>query len=206
SSISNPCPQAGRASAAPRRRSGARTLLWAVVLSVLAAILGYGAGKWMRVNSNAAVHKISERVPAAANRWADDVAQLHSHFTAAAVAADPESQTNRDLVELQLQRIINQPVQVPSFSEHELSFRRGQVLAYRGSRMMQLSYVGEDEELVALYIMSGGPASSPSAGEMRDVTTVTWGKGGVRYVLAGDQPENSLRALAAVATAQLNGQ
>lgn len=197
---------AAAARAPSRQRSTGKVLLWAAVLLVVAAILGYGAGKWMRVNSNAAVHKIDERVPALANRWADDVARLHSHFTAASVAADPESQTNRDLVELQLQRIVNQPVRVPSFSEHDLSFRRGQVLTYRGSRMMQLSYVGEKEELLALYVMAGGPASSPSAGASRDVTTVNWGKDGVRYVLAGDQPENSLRALAAVATAQLNGQ
>ncbi len=185
------------------RRSLMKVLLWAGMLSVLAAIIGYGAGKWMRLNSAPAVGKIEARAPAPANRWAADVARLHSHFTVASVAADPESQTNRDLVELQLSRILNKPLPVPSFSDHDLTFRRGQVLSYRGSRMMQLSYAGADSELISLYVMSGGPNADLSVVNQRDVTSVHWSKDGVRYVIAGKIPETGLRALAALAMAQM---
>lgn len=188
---------------AGKRRSMARILLWTGMLSVLAAIIGYGAGKWVRVNGNPAVEKIDARVPAPANRWAEDVAWLHSHFTTASVAAKPESQTNRDLVELQLSRIINRPLKVPVFAEHDLEFRRGQVLSYRGSRMMQLSYAGRDTGLVSLYVMAGGPEGGLSALSQGDVSTVNWSEAGVRYVLAGPLPENSLRGLAGVAMAQM---
>ncbi len=195
--------QAGDAGAAPRR-SAAKMLIWACVLSVFAAVIGYGAGKWMRLNSSPSVEKIDARVPAPANQWAADVARLHSHFTIASVAADPQSQTNRDLVELQLSRILNKPLQVPSFPDHQLTFRRGQVLSYRSSRMMQLSYAGADGALVSLYVMSGGPDSGLSAVGQRDVNSVHWSADGVRYVIAGALPETALRALAAVAMSQMN--
>lgn len=186
------------------KRSFARRILLATILTVLAAIIGYGAGKWMRLNSSPAVEKIDARVPAPASQWAADVARLHSHFTIASVAGDPQSQTNRDLVELQLQRILNKPLSIPSFSDNALTFRRGQVLSYRGSRMMQLSYAGADGELVSLYLMSGGPESGLSIAARRDVTSVHWSADGVRYVLASELPETSLRALAVSAMSQMN--
>ena len=184
------------------QRSRAKMVVWAGALSVLAAIVGYGAGKWMRLNSTPAVEKIDERAPAPANRWADDIARLHSHFTTASVATDPESQTNQDLVELQLSRILNAPMKVPGFPDHALTFRRGQVLSYRRSRMMQLSYASAHSGLVALYIMPGGPDSGLSVVARRDITSVHWSAAGVRYVVAGKLPETGLRALAAVVMRQ----
>ena len=193
----------GRPVADAPKRSYANMVLWATVLSLLAAVVGYGAGKWMRLNNSPAMEKIDARVPAPANQWAADIARLHSHFTTASVAADPQSQTNRDLVELQLSRILNKPLQVPSFPDHELTFRRGQVLSYRGSRMMQLSYAGADSGLVSLYVMSGGPDAGLSVVGQRDVTSVHWSADGLRYVIAGALPETALRALAAVAMTQM---
>lgn len=194
------------AGAATPSRSTWKTLVWACAFTLLAALIGYGAGKWMRLNTNANVAKIDARVPAPANRWAQDVARLHAHFTTASVAADPQSQTNPDLVEMQLSRILNRPLKVPDFQEHELTFRRGQVLNYRGSRMMQLSYVGEDAGMVALYVMSGGPETGFSVTRQGDLVTVNWSAQGLRFVIAGDLPETGLRALAAVAMAQTKAQ
>ncbi len=195
--------QGGDAQEKPARRSPRRMLAWAGVLSVVAAVLGYGAGQWMRLNNGPGIEKIAARAPAPANRWAEDVATLHSHFTTASVAAEPESQTNQDLVALQISRIVNKSLQVPDFSDHELTFRRGQVLSYRGSRMMQLSYAGGGSGLVALYVMSGGPSASASVATRGDVATINWSKDGVRYVLAGKLPETDLRALSAVVMSQL---
>jgi len=185
-----------------RGRSLGKMLVWAGGLCLLAAVIGYGAGKWMRLNSAPEVEKIGARVPAPANRWAADIARLHSHFTTASVAADPQSQTNRDLVELQLSRILNRAIKVPQFTDHDVTFRRGQVLSYRGSRMMQLSYAGADSGLVSLYVMPGGPETGLSVVRQRDITSVHWSDGGVRYVIAGQLPETGLRALAAVAMTQ----
>ena len=186
----------------PRNR--VNMMVWAGVLSVLMALVGYGAGKWMRVNSHPPVEKIDARVPVPANRWADDVAQLHAHFTTASVATDPESQSNRELVQMHLSRILNSSIPVPRFDDHDLTFRRGQVLNYRGTRMMQLSYAGPNDELVALYVMPGGPDASPAVTASGEVTTLHWSADGVRYVMAGQGAENAVRALAAVAMSQIN--
>ena len=185
------------------RGSMGRKLAWAAMLTAMAAVLGYGAAQWLRASDTSGPDKISARVPAPAGRWAADVAQLHAHFTAASVSADPDSQTNPDLVQLQLSRITNASIPVPDFAEHDLAFQRGQVLSYRGSRMMQLSYTDADGQLIALYIMQGGPGARASAGVRGDVTTVHWSRDDLRYMIAGEMPETSLRALAAVAMAQI---
>jgi len=182
-----------------------RRLLHTAMMAAVAGVLGYGAAQWVRTLDSGGTDKISARAPAPAGRWAEDVARLHSHFVAASVSADPASQTNRDLVQLQLSRITNASVPVPEFTGHDLSFQRGQVLSYRGSRMMQLSYTNADGQLVALYVMPGGPRAQASAAALGDVTTVNWSRDGVRYMLAGEMAETSLRALAAVAMAQIAG-
>jgi len=190
--------------AGPRSSLG-RKLFLAVMMAAMAGVLGYGTAQWMRTQDLGGLDKISARVPAPAGRWADDVARLHAHFIAASVSADPQSQTNRDLVELQLSRVASASVPVPNFTDHDLTFQRGQVLSYRGSRMMQLSYTNADGQLVALYVMAGGPRAKATASVQGDVTMVTWSRDGVRYMVAGEMPETSLRALAAVSMAQIAG-
>lgn len=191
--------------AASPRSSVGRKLVWTVAVATMAAVLGYGAAQWLRAQDAGGPQKISARVPAPAGRWAEDVARLHAHFLPTSVSADPESQTNRDLVQLQLSRVASTAVSVPDFAQHGLVFRRGQVLSYRGSRMMQLSYTNADDQLVALYIMPGGPSARATAMTQGDVTAVNWSRDGVRYVIAGEIAETSLRALAAVAMAQVAG-
>jgi len=195
------------ATAGPKaRRSGsAGRLSWTLAVSLLAAVIGYGAAQWLRMSDGAGVQKIDARVPAPAGRWAQDVARLHAHFVPSSVAPDPESQANRDVVQLQMSRLFNASLPVPDFSNHDLVFRRGQVLSYRGSRMMQLSYTSADDRLVGLYVMSGGPSAQATSMVQGELSTVNWSRDGVRYVIAGDMAETSLRALAAVAMAQIAG-
>lgn len=195
---------APRRSDAPRAPAG-RRLLWVAALSLIAAVGGYAAAQWVRIADTAGVEKIDARVPAPAGRWAQDVARLHAHFVPASVAVDPESQRNKDLVQLQLSRILNASIPVPDFSDHDLTFQRGQVLSYRGSRMMQLSYTDGGDQLIALYVMPGGPGAQATSMAQGDVMTVNWSREGVRYMIAGEIAETSLRALAAVAMAQIAG-
>jgi len=189
--------------AMPSRGSATRkVLLKALMISIIAAAIGYGAAKWIEATSDTSINKIVARVPPPASQWAGEIARLHSFFTEASVSSEPGSQSNRDFVELQLSRIIGRSLTIPDFNEHDLTFQRGQVLAYRGTKMMQLSYSGEDAGLVALYVMPGRQEREISVFQHEKVTSVTWGRESVRYVLAGTLPENSLRALAAVAMAQ----
>ncbi len=212
-----PAPQGGQAVAAPANKArthargtlsglpAGRTMLWVCVISLAAAAIGYGAAQWVRAQGSPTLDKISARAPVPAGRWAQDVAHLHAYFIPESVAVDADSQSNADLIELQLSRLVNAAVPVPDFTSHKLAFRRAQVFGYRGSRMMQLSYMSDDDRLVALYVMAGGPDAQATAMSHGDVTTVSWSRDGVRYLMAGEMPETSLRALAAVAMAQIAG-
>lgn len=181
-----------------------RILSLALGIALLAAVAGYVAARYLRDKPPAAPAKIVSQIPAAPKSWAEDIGLLHSFFTRESVAVAPESQQNPELVRFQLSKIANRPISIPDFQVHGLSFRRGQILSYRGSELMQLTYYGKDQPLVGLYIMPGGPDTRPFLGSFADLKTISWSADGVRYVIAGRLAENALRALAAVAQNQIS--
>ena len=134
--------------------------------------------------------------------WPGDIAEFHSFFTKEAMRVSPESQANPDMVKFQLAQI-SRAAAVPDFSGQGLKFVRGQMLSYRGNKVMQLVYLGKNDPLVALYISAGGLDMAMSPGQFGDVNTMSWSANELRFVIAGDMPHQALRALAAVAQSQL---
>lgn len=133
--------------------------------------------------------------------WPGDIAEFHAFFTKEAMRVSLESQANPEMVSFQLAQLSNAAV-VPDFSEQGLKFNRGQMLSYRGDKVMQLIYLGRTEPLVALYITSGGLDMPMSPGQFGDVNTVSWSAKELRFVLAAKMPHQALSALAAVAQSQ----
>ncbi len=190
---------------APAERNR-RPLVWALVFAVIAAAGGYGAAKLWRDEPRPVVSKITEQVPVGIARWAAEMSRLHSFFTSATVEASAAAQENPELVTMQLSRMVQRDIVLPNLTRQGLAFRRGQIMSYRGSQLMQLSYSGTGEPFVAFYIMAGGPPSEVSLDAQNGVRTASWSTDGVRFVLAADMPETQLRALTAVIRAQLSGQ
>jgi anti-sigma factor RsiW len=134
--------------------------------------------------------------------WPADIADFHSYFTADSMRMSAESQSNPDVVRLQLSQEFS-GLTLPDFSEQSLKFMRGQVLSYRGAKVMQLAYVGKKQPLVALYISAGGSEAAPGPGRFGDVNTVSWSDGEQRFLIAANLPNQALQALSIVAKAQL---
>lgn len=149
--------------------------------------------------------KIIEKIAseAAAGTWTEEITKLHAYFSRDTVTAGFEAQANPELVRFQLSKIARKAIPLPDFTKHGLAFNRGQLLNYRGARMMQLLYAGKGEPFVALYILPGGPDQALAAGSPGEVKTVSWSADGVRYILASELPPDALRALGAVAQSQL---
>ena len=134
--------------------------------------------------------------------WPEDMAEFHSFFTKEAVGISPESQSNPDMVKFQLAQLSKSGT-IPDFTAHGLKFVRGQMLSYRGNKVMQLIYMGRNEPLVAVFIGAGGLDMQMSAGRFGDIKTISWSVDELRYVVASDMQLQPLRALAAVAQSQL---
>jgi anti-sigma factor RsiW len=124
--------------------------------------------------------------------WPGDIAEFHSFFTADALRVSPESQSNREMVKFQLSQLFT-GAPMPDFSEQGLHFAHGQILSYRGNKVMQL------------YIGAGGLDMPMSPGRFGDVNTISWSANEFRFILASTMPHQSLRALAVVANSQLGG-
>lgn len=152
--------------------------------------------------------KVTERLSMleAVSGWQADVAKLHSFFSRDTLAAAAQGKPSRELVSMQLAEFVraSKPLIAPDFSRHGLTLVRAQVLNYHGSRFMQVSYLGKEEQPVALYVMAGGAEKPVQDGGYENVRTVAWEAGGASFVLAGHLPQDAMRALAVVAQNQMS--
>jgi len=149
-------------------------------------------------------HPTKEIVQMPPSSWPGDIAEFHSFFTKESLLVSPDSQTNPEMVAFQVSQNFN-GLKMPDFREEELDFLRGQMLTYRGNRVVQIIYAGKHEQLVALYISNGGLDMALAPGRFGNVNTMSWTSNERRYVLAADMPHQALRALAVIAQAQFNG-
>lgn len=170
------------------------------LLLVLGASVGFTTAYYSGMASEpslAAMH-----MPAA--NWSQDIAELHGFFNAETLASGRDSQSNPDVVKFQLAKLGSHPAVLPDFSQHGLRFARAQTLNYQGNKLIQLIYSDKTDPLVAVYVTPGDAEMALSPGRFGDVKTVSWSERGLRFLIAGEMTQEALRALAAVAQAQLS--
>ncbi len=193
--------QAPRArSASPLAGAGALTAGVAAGLFLIGACAGV-TGAYYSGMLTGETREVAQLLP---TNWPGDIAEFHSFFTADALRVSPESQSNREMVKFQLSQLFA-GAPMPDFSEQGLHFAHGQILSYRGNKVMQLVYLNKNEPPVALYIGAGGLDMPMSPGRFGDVNTISWSANEFRFILASTMPHQSLRALAVVANSQLGG-
>jgi anti-sigma factor RsiW len=178
--------------------SGFVTAGVAALLVVFGASLGFTTAYYSGISREASAGEV--QMPPA--DWAQDIAELHAFFPAETLTASRDSQANPDVVKFQLAKLSSRPTVLPDFSQHGLRFVRAQMLSYRGNKLMQIVYTGKSDPLVALYITAGDGELAVSPGRFGDVKTISWGRDGLRYLIAADMTHEALRALAAVAQSQ----
>lgn len=152
----------------------------------------------MLINNPGPAKEIIQMPPSS---WPGDIAEFHSFFTKESLLVSPDSQTNPEMVGFQLSQYFN-GLKMPDFREQELDFLRGQMLNYRGNRVMQVVYAGKHESLIALYISNGGLDMALTPGRFGKVNTMSWTSDERRFVLVGNLPHQALRALAVIAQSQ----
>lgn len=176
-------------------------LLTAGLLVITGAGIGLTGAYATGMLTNPPAKEIIQMPP---SNWPEDIAEFHSFFTKESLLVSPDSQTNPEMVGFQVSQNFG-GLKLPDFREQELDFLRGQMLTYRGNRVMQIIYAGKRESLIALYISNGGLDMALAPGRFGKVNTMSWTANERRFVLAADMPHQALRALAVIAQAQFNG-
>ena len=102
---------------------------------------------------------------------------------------------------------MNSPVHVPDLSSTELQFRRGQILKFKETPIIQLAYLPDRAgKPVALCLKpSTDEDKAAQFDKVRGMGVVRWTADGVDYLLVGDLPENRLMASAKSAAQQIAG-
>jgi anti-sigma factor RsiW len=180
--------------------SGGRllTLSTGCLLLLLGASAGFTGAYYSGVMPQADEKPV---VQSPISNWPEDMAEFHSFFTKEAMGVSAESQSNPEMVKFQIAQL-TKTATLPDFTAHGFKFVRGQMLSYRGNKVMQLIYLGRGEPLVAVFIGAGGLDMPMSAGRFGDIKTISWSADELRYVVASDMQLQPLRALAAVAQSQ----
>lgn len=162
------------------------------ILVLIGVLIGWGVSH-RSGNEEPVIHESAALQMPPAN-WSEDIAELHGFFTNDTVAVSPDSQTNPEVVSFQLAKLSNE-LTLPDLTSHGLKFTRGQLMNYRGHKLMQLIYTNKGEPLVAIYIAQGGADVGATPGEFGDVKTMSWETQGLRFVVASNMTPDALRTL-----------
>lgn len=124
--------------------------------------------------------------------WVSFVASYQALYTTATLSVDTPTP---DQAELQLAAVSDAlGVDLGSVPMAEgLTFKRAQVLGFRGKPLIQIAYLREDGTPVALCIIPAGPDSkSVSMGEAEGMDIARWNTPGFGFLLIGGTEEAPL--------------
>jgi len=132
-----------------------------------------------------------------------DYQQLYSRATVTHVTADPQlsARVISDLWTADGMRVV-----VPDLRAAGLSFKRVQRLSFREQPVVQMVYLPEQGEPVALCVTRDArPDETPRARQIGELSTVAWRHGELGYVLLGKAPAQALMDLGSrIARGQTN--
>ncbi len=162
-----------------------------IALAALVAGLGWplgGTGK----------SELKATAPTAlAGAWQDRALAAQSLLSRASVEVSPESQTNEDLVALQLAKELGPTAKLPDLKAQGFKFMRGQLLSFHNRPLAQLLYLGAARPPLAVYAMKDqGEGAGISYREAGAIASLAWSEDGISYLLAGTEDEETLRRVA----------
>ena len=132
-----------------------------------------------------------------------DYQQLYSRATVSHVTEDPQLSAH---VISDLWTADGMKVVVPDLRTAGLSFKRVQRLSFREQPVVQMVYLPDQGEPVALCVMRDmRPDEKPRAQQIGELSTVAWRHGELGYVLLGKAPAHALMELGRhIATGQVS--
>ena len=128
--------------------------------------------------------------------WQEEAARAQALLGRASLEVGLDCQGNRDLIAFQLAQAIGANLILPELTPQGFKFVRAQLLDFNDEPLAQLLYLGGSGAPLALYAKKGEGNTAPLFKRYGDIGGVTWSQGGVVYLLAGEESEQSLFNLA----------
>jgi anti-sigma factor RsiW len=178
---------------ADSRRQQARRSSWSRLAAAFAAGVVCCAISWTLLSTGPplalAAQEISPWIRAVA-----DYQQLYSRETLAHVTEDHQL-SERIIGELRVADRIS--VRVPDLRSAGLTFKRVQRLNFHQQPVVQMVYLPEHGDPIALCVTRDARADQdPHVQQIDELSTVTWRRGSLGYVLLGRAPAQSMLELA----------
>jgi anti-sigma factor RsiW len=138
-----------------------------------------------------------EVVGSIAASWQEEAARAQALLDRTSLEVGLDSQGNRDLVAFQLTQALGADLILPELGPQGFRFMRAQLLRFNDEPLAQLLYLGASGAPLALYAKKGEGTAPPLFKRYGGIGSVTWSQGGLAYLLAGEESEQSLLSLAA---------
>ena len=130
--------------------------------------------------------------------WQEEATRAQALLSRASLEVGLDSQGNRDLTAFQIAQAIGPSLDVPDLAKQGFTFKRAQPLQFGDAPLAQILYLGSSGAPLALYARKGEGTFAPSFKRYGGIGGVAWSQGGVSYLLAGDEQQTSMLALAGV--------
>lgn len=183
-----------------------RWTLGAIAASLLFCVAGVAAG-YIGAHSFGAVGSDARQDMAMAGvpTWIARVVDYHTLYDRETVGTSKASEADVAGLQARFSDLMKRTVTVPDLEPTDLEFRRGQVLKFRGTPIVQLAYLPDRTgRPVALCLTpSSQEDSALTYSELRGMGVVRWTRDKVDYVMVGYLPEQRLLASARSAADQI---
>ncbi|MEM7207477.1 MAG: hypothetical protein AAF434_06620 [Pseudomonadota bacterium] len=134
--------------------------------------------------------------------WLAQVASYHELYVRETVSGSAQVATPA-LAE-KLSEVLGDEMTIPDLREHQLEFRRGQVLQVEGAPLVQLAYLPSSGMPVALCITRNNAGDKAlHSGVSHNLNYASWAKDGLSYVIVGHIDAATLEDAARSAMQQL---
>lgn len=189
--LENPHTQSN-ASYIPNARKGLIAASVVLVLG-LGVGLGFALGKIGFLQPNSQV----EQQIASKEEWRQAVAEYQALYTSNTLnrVNFPVNEQKENLAALS--KDIDLEITIEKLLLSELEFKRGQVLNYKGKKLVQLAYLYENSKPVAFCILNESQGEIELSPEQRkNLEIVHWTKNGRSFMIIGDVPKLKLKSMA----------
>ena len=176
---------------------------WAMAASIMMLVLGGGIGLW--VGSQYGQNQVAAVQQAQAEKsWMVRVAEyqkLYVRDTVNNVNLTPDEQVANAA---RLSDRLGHQVVPPDLKDQDLTFKRGQILDFDGSPIVQLVYLPDEGKPIALCIIATDKADhGPQDGAAEGLNFTHWAEDGLGYILIGEADQGRIRAMAEEARRQI---
>lgn len=153
-----------------------------LLLAVLAGALGRDAGRLI--------------VPVEINNWRESVAVYQMLYTQETLANVTSKDSDRELMRKRLSRLSGLDIKLFDLNKYGLNFKRGQILDFKGSKLVQLAYLSTSGKPVAICFLNKKQSDAKNTAETRHgLNVVHWVRNGIPVMIIGDLPSSELKKL-----------